>query len=142
MLFVNTLACGANSGYTQCISINIMNTRHITLVVGFVISLALVGASCSKSTNSSTTNVPAAAATVTIANMAFTPSTVTVKVGETVTWTNHDGFSHTVTGDAGGPNSGTIAAGQSYSFTFATTGTFAYHCAIHPSMVGTVIVTE
>lgn len=120
----------------------LMNTRHITLVVGFVISLALVGASCSTSTKSSTTNTPAAAATVTIANMAFTPPSVTVKVGETVTWTNHDGFGHTVTGDAGGPNSGTIAAGQSYSYTFTTAGTFSYHCSIHPSMIGSVTVTE
>jgi plastocyanin len=50
-------------------------------------------------------------------------------------------MSHTVTGDNGGPSSQPLATGQSYSFTFNTAGTFAYHCSIHPSMTGMVIVT-
>lgn len=79
---------------------------------------------------------------VTIAGMAFSPATITVKKGTSVTWTNNDSVSHTVTGNNGGPNSSTLGNGQSYSFTFNTTGTFKYICAIHPSMTGTVIVTE
>jgi len=92
--------------------------------------------------NSSNTTVLGGKATAMIVNMAFTPNPIKVKKGTTVTWTNQDVASHTVTGDNGGPNSSTIATGQSYSFTFNTVGTFNYHCAIHPSMKGSVIVTE
>jgi plastocyanin len=84
-----------------------------------------------------------AAGAVTIKNMAFTPSQITVKKGSTVTWTNQDSIAHTVTddlADAGGPNSGNIQPGGTYSFTFDKTGSFQYHCTIHPSMRGTIVV--
>lgn len=84
-----------------------------------------------------------AAATVTINNLVFLPSTITVKKGDTVTWTNQDDISHTVTGDdTQGPASELLATGGTYSFTFNTVGTFPYHCQVHPTMQGTVIVTE
>lgn len=82
------------------------------------------------------------AVSVSIANFAFSPASVNVKKGTTVTWTNHDSASHTVTGDSGGPASGPLANGDSYSFTFMQTGTFSYHCNIHPSMVASVTVTQ
>lgn len=81
-----------------------------------------------------------------IQNMAFTPSSITVKEGTTITWTNKDGISHTVTSDAGLFDSGSISAsgayssGGNFSFTFATVGTYTYHCKIHPSMTAKVIV--
>lgn len=79
---------------------------------------------------------------VTIANFAFSPATLTVKKGTTVTWTNQDSAPHNVRGTNGGPSSETLAKGQSYSFTFTTAGTFPYICSIHPNMKATVIVTE
>ncbi|MFA5004271.1 MAG: cupredoxin family copper-binding protein [Candidatus Saccharimonadales bacterium] len=87
---------------------------------------------------------PTATGSVTIEGFAFSPADITVKKGSTVTWTNKDSATHTVTENDGqtGPDSGNLANGKSYSFTFATTGTFKYHCAIHPSMTGTVTVTE
>jgi plastocyanin len=57
-----------------------------------------------------------------------------------VTWVNTDSIPHTSTSDASGWNSGTLAPGQQFNFTFSTNGTFHYHCAIHPAMIGTVIV--
>ena len=78
----------------------------------------------------------------TIQNFSFQPPKLTVKKGTTVTWTNKDSVGHTVTGDNGGPASALISQGQSYSFTFDTVGTFAYHCQPHPMMKGTVEVTE
>jgi plastocyanin len=75
---------------------------------------------------------------VTIAGFAFSPGTVTVSVGDTVTWTNNDNVGHTATGD--GFDTGTIGGGSSASVTFDTVGTFAYHCSIHPTMNGTVVV--
>jgi plastocyanin len=79
---------------------------------------------------------------VTIAGFAFTPATITVPVGTKVTWTNQDSANHTVTADDGKAfSSGNIGSGATFSFTFATAGTFPYHCAIHSNMTATVIVT-
>lgn len=82
------------------------------------------------------------AQSVTIQNFAFMPSSLTVPMGTTVTWTNRDTTAHTVTGDtSGGPMSGTLQPGQAYSYTFSQNGTFGYHCSIHPTMTGMVTVT-
>jgi plastocyanin len=77
---------------------------------------------------------------VSISGLAFHPATVTVNVGDTVTWTNNDGVSHTATADGGSFDTGTIGNGSSASETFNTAGTFAYHCTIHPTMQGSVVV--
>lgn len=87
---------------------------------------------------------PASSATaaVSIQSFSFNPGGSTVAVGDTVTWTNNQaGVSHTVSADAGAFDSGTVASGATFSFTFTTPGTFAYHCNIHPNMHGTVTVT-
>jgi plastocyanin len=90
------------------------------------------------------TPVPAAAANaIAIKNFAFSPATLTVKAGTTVTWTNSDGTSHTVVSDTGAPvafTSPPIANGASFLFTFTQAGTYPYHCSIHPSMTGTIVV--
>ena len=78
----------------------------------------------------------------TISNFAFTPSVITIKKGTVVTWTNSDGVPHTVTSSSGTFDSGLIASGKTYSFTFTTAGTYDYICAFHPSMRGKIIVTE
>lgn len=98
-------------------------------------------------TTNTTTQTPAAQTsateTVNIKGMLFTPSQITVAKGGTVTWTNNDTVAHTVVADvsdANGPNSGNIEPGGTYSFTFETTGSFQYHCSIHSSMHGTIVV--
>ena len=84
---------------------------------------------------------PALAASVSAVDFKFVPKTVTISVGETVTWSNNGQSPHTVTGS--GFNSGNLNPGQSYSHTFGAPGTYAYHCQYHvqQGMVGTVIVT-
>src|SRR2546427_7282895 len=82
----------------------------------------------------------AATSAVTIQNSAFAPASVTVRVGDTVTWTNRDAFSHTSTSDTGAWDTGVITAAGSRSFTFGSAGTFAYHCSIHSFMHGAVVV--
>src|SRR5438132_3526826 len=77
---------------------------------------------------------------VNIQKSAFAPATAPIRVGDTVTWTNRDAFSHTSTSDTGVWNSDVIRAGSSFSFTFRAAGTFAYHCAIHAFMHGTIEV--
>ena len=76
---------------------------------------------------------------------AFSPATITIKVGTTVTWTNNTSAPHTVTSDDGttfdsGLNTPIGANGGTFSFTFTKAGTFTYHCQIHPFMKATVIV--
>lgn len=77
---------------------------------------------------------------VTIKDFAFAPATLTVAVGDTVTWTNNDSAIHTVTADDGSFDSGDLAQGDTFTQTFDTAGTFAYHCAMHPSMVAEIVV--
>lgn len=78
---------------------------------------------------------------VLIQSSAFSPATITVTAGTTVTWTNKDAIAHTVTSDASLFDSGSMAANGVYSYTFATAGTYPYHCTFHTMMTGTVIVT-
>jgi plastocyanin len=95
------------------------------------------------SSSGSNSNQPPTSGTIDIKNMMFTPSQITVAKGGTVTWTNNDTTTHTVVDDlsnVGGPASGDIPAGGTYSFTFNKTGSFQYHCRIHPSMRGTIVV--
>jgi len=72
----------------------------------------------------------------------FTAKTITINVGDTVTWTNNGTIPHTSTSDTGVWDSSSMNPGQSFSFTFANAGTFPYHCSFHQSlgMVGTVTV--
>lgn len=97
----------------------------------------------SSNTNNSNQS-PVATDKVDIQNFAFSPASVTVKKGTTVTWTNKDSVTHTVTetDSQAGPSSGDVNPGSSYSFTFNTPGTYHYHCSIHTEMVGTVTVTD
>ncbi len=82
-----------------------------------------------------------AGATVGIANFAFAPSTLTVKVGQTVIWANNDSVVHTVTSDHGIWDSGDLMPGKSFTLTFDKPGKFTYHCSHHPYMQATVVVT-
>jgi plastocyanin len=77
---------------------------------------------------------------VNISGFAFSPASITVAVGDTVTWTNADSAAHTATASGGAFDSGTLNQGQSFSFTFATAGTFAYVCDFHSNMMGTITV--
>lgn len=89
----------------------------------------------------STTPTTPQSLTVDITGFAFSPATLTIHVGDSVTWTNKDSASHTVTSNAGSElSSNTLGKDQSYSHTFNTAGTYAYHCAFHSGMKATVIV--
>lgn len=80
-----------------------------------------------------------------ISGYAFRPSSVTFPGANmvTVTWTNNDTVTHTVTESSGTPafDSGNVAPGQTYNFSFSVTvKTYTYHCSIHPYMTGTITV--
>lgn len=78
--------------------------------------------------------------TITIADFAFGGVTE-VAVGTTVIVTNADGAPHTWTADDGSFDAGTLNQGDSFEFTFTEAGEFTYHCNIHPSMIGKIVVT-
>jgi plastocyanin len=85
---------------------------------------------------------------------AYIPNPVEVTVGDTVTWINDDFTTHTATsGDLGSGSTGIFGGtedspeiigpeGDTQSYTFDEAGEFPYYCTLHPSMVGTVVVTE
>src|SRR5438067_13458500 len=76
------------------------------------------------------------------ASWCFSPNPIQITAGSTVTWTNNTGPRHTATSDTGAWTTGNIApGGTSAAVAFPTAGNFPYHCAIHPSMTGTVIVS-
>lgn len=76
---------------------------------------------------------------VTIDNFTFTPAEVKVKVGDTVTWTNHDDIPHT-TVSAGKFRSKTMDTDDKFSFTFTSAGDYKYFCSLHPHMTGMIKV--
>ena len=91
-------------------------------------------------------------ASVTIQDFSFSPASVTLQVGGTVTWTNSGPSSHTVTSDAGSFEGGTLSppsgsdpygqpsGGGTYRMSFPSPGSYSYHCSIHPGMQGTITV--
>jgi plastocyanin len=80
-------------------------------------------------------------AEVSMEGIAFNPAEVTVKVGDTVTWTNNDSVDHDVTGDDfESGDAGGLASGDTFEHTFDEAGTFDYVCTVHPGMEGTVTV--
>ncbi|MGW1197091.1 cupredoxin domain-containing protein [Streptomyces sp. NPDC002536] len=88
-----------------------------------------------QTTFAATTQVP-------IVNYAYSPATLKVSRGTTVTWTNQDSAPHTVTSSVSGPlDSPMLDQNDTFSFTFSNAGTFSYYCAVHPSMKGTVVVS-
>jgi amicyanin len=84
--------------------------------------------------------VAAADEDVSIVDFDFTPGSVTVTVGDTVTWTNNGEAPHDVTFVAEDVKSEILANGETYDRTFESEGTFDYICSIHPQMTGTVVV--
>jgi plastocyanin len=70
----------------------------------------------------------------------FTPASLTVKAGTTVTWVNLDDEPHTVFSDSGLFRSSALDTQEHFSFKFEKPGTYHYLCTIHPRMLGTVVV--
>jgi len=77
---------------------------------------------------------------ITVDNFTFTPPELTVAVGTTVKWLNHDDIPHNVVDKNKAFRSKVLDTDDSYSFTFASAGTFDYFCALHPHMQGKIIV--
>jgi plastocyanin len=112
--------------------------RTSRLAIGLVVAAAAVA---SAGLSGWLPRVSAAEPHVSITEFAFTPATITVVAGSTVTWSNDGTTSHTATADDGSFDSGPLDPGNQFANLFAQAGTYTYHCAIHSSMHGTVVVT-
>lgn len=107
----------------------------VALVLGPVIGAMLaVGAVAAQDATKKDANE------ITIDNFTFTPKELTVAVGTTVKWVNHDDIPHTIVEKKTTFRSKALDTDDSYSFTFTSAGTFDYFCGLHPHMVGQVIV--
>jgi plastocyanin len=132
-------------------------SQSLRLTIGSLALLALaLAAGCggggygSTPTTTPTTTQPSAGAadiTITIAgengSMSFSPNPASLKVGQKVAWHNGDSITHTASATSGAFDTGTIGPGTtSAAISLTTAGNWDYHCKIHPSMVGTVAVTQ
>ncbi len=119
--------------------------KNIFFFSGLVLFTGTIFSACQKTASPATSSTPAQTQTtssVRIQNFTFTPNNIQVKTGQSVTWTNDDTTAHTITSDNGTFDSGNVGQNGSFSFTFTKAGTYNYHCAIHPSMTGQVVVTD
>jgi plastocyanin len=114
--------------------------RFVACAIAVVALTALLGA-CGSSNESDASDAPADAE-ITIRNFMFEPATLNVKVGTTVTVKNADDTPHTITADDNSFDTGSIAGGESATFTVTDVGTAKYHCGIHNYMTGTIQVTD
>jgi plastocyanin len=123
-----------------------MNPYSFLRLLIVAIGVSLIVSACGSDSSSPTAPTSAAAdVTVTIqadnASNSYAPNPVSMRVGQTIAWRNADSIIHTATQDSGGFNTGSVAAGATSGATMMNTaGTFAYHCTLHPGMVGTITV--
>jgi plastocyanin len=128
--------------------------RRILLALCAVLALALGLAACGGGSDNSgggSTSTPAASSSssgaggeveIKMQNIAFSPTSATVKVGQKVTWTNDDSVDHNVTAQSGADfKSKNFGSGGTFSFTPDKAGTINYVCTIHPGMKATLTVT-
>lgn len=134
--------------------------RSLWVVLTVMAAMSVVLAACGESTTTTapppttapTTAPPTPTPTPVVVNVkmvekvpghySFDPSTLMVKVGTEVVWTNASDGPHTVTSDTGAFNSpNMLKQNDTFMFTFTTPGTFAYHCNVHPYMKATIVVS-
>jgi plastocyanin len=116
-----------------------------TLTIGLAVAALGIGA-CGGSDEPAASTAPDAPAaggtTVTVGDNTFTPANLKVAVGDTVTFENDGAIAHTATASEGADfDSGSIAPGDTFTFTPSEAGTVSYVCTFHPGMQGTIEVS-
>lgn len=118
-----------------------MKTRAAALIAGITLAASLSG--CTSTSGDAPATDADKALTVRVSNMAYAPASITVAVGETVTWVFDDrGTPHDVVGvgDAKGVLRSPLSTAGTWEFTFTQPGTYDYTCSLHPDMRGAVVV--
>jgi len=111
------------------------------LIFMTVVFVLLLGTLVPLGSNRARAASPSSAASeVKIDNFSFTPATVTVPAGTTVTWTNSDDVPHTVVSDDKIFKSKVLDTDEKFSYTFTKPGTYPYFCSVHPKMTAKIVV--
>ena len=115
------------------------------IVLPIAIFMTLLAAGCGKDNPTSSNNTPPPdgnpGTIIVISNFTYSPSSITISPGDTITWRNDDAVGHTVTSDSGSElNSPLLSQGQTYQHIFSSAGSFPYHCTVHPNMTASVTV--
>ena len=113
--------------------------KSITICIAFLVIISGCSKTNSTTQNNTTPPVTSSDNSIGISGMSF-PGQVTIKAGTTVTWTNTDYMTHTVTSDNSSFDSPNLSYGDKFSFTFPSAGTFKYHCKYHSAMIGSIVV--
>jgi plastocyanin len=120
-----------------------MRPLHNTLIAAPLIAASIALAACGGGSSSkSPATGGAAATTIDISSFKFVPATVTVKLGSTIRFVNHDRAEHTASATAGGFDTGTLKRGQSKAITVGALGTATYKCQFHPFMTGQIVIVK
>lgn len=120
-----------------------MKSRLRPAIAGLVLALGVVGCSSTTDSTPSASETTASGPVVTVTAMAYSPASLTVNVGDTVTWVFDDnGMAHDVSGvgDARGKLRSPLKKSGTYTYTFTEPGTYDYTCTPHPDMRGSVVV--
>jgi plastocyanin len=80
--------------------------------------------------------------TITIQNTAFSPTTLNIKPGTTVTWINKDNETQDIVSNSGIFDSGNLTTNQSYNYTFNQSGNYPFHSIVNSNLTGTIVVSS
>ena len=121
--------------------------KSLRLRLLMIITTSLVATACGSEEASETESntIEEGVHEVSIEGFTFSPTSLTISVGDTVRWTNNDTAVHTSTsGTPGAPDetwdSSSLSSGDRFEFTFSDAGSFNYFCTIHPNMLGAITV--
>lgn len=117
-----------------------MNRSVFSSIVLTLLAVSIAGFTAEAGKPTLADDKTSAAREVRIDNFSFGPVDLTVPVGTTVTWTNHDDIPHTVVSTDKVFKSKVLDTDEKFSFTFSKAGTYPYFCSIHPKMTGKVVV--
>ena len=111
-----------------------MRARRYFLIAAAIVTLTIVGRLTVSHAEAATSPQ------IVVQNFMFTPTSLKIKAGSTVTWINKDDEPHTVFSDKGLFRSGALDTNEQFSYKFDQPGTYRYLCTIHPQMLGTIVV--
>ena len=117
-----------------------MKERLALGAILIALSLATIGVQLLHPVAANAENAKESGTEIRVDNFTFGPETITISANSTVTWVNKDDVPHVIASTEGVFKSKALDTDDKYSFTFSKPGIYAYFCAIHPKMVGKVIV--
>jgi plastocyanin len=117
-----------------------MKKQALSTSTTFAVLLAILAGGSAVASYAAAEQNNTAPSEVSVDNFTFGPASITVAANSTVTWVNHDDVPHVIASTDGLFRSKALDTDDKFSFTFAKPGTYPYFCAVHPKMVGKIIV--